>query len=81
MDGGAERDAARFISFPRSGTFVTSSTDSGQELKSWRAASATTRAHKNQIYSPNMLVLTVRERCVLFLRMSAALEREIFSKF
>lgn len=31
--------------------------------------------------SPNMLVLTVRERCVLFLRMSKALEKEMFSKF
>lgn len=35
----------------------------------------------NQMYSPKMLVLTVRERCVLFRRMSAALEREMFSKF
>lgn len=28
-----------------------------------------------------MLVLTVSERCVLFLRMSTALEMEMFSKF
>lgn len=33
------------------------------------------------LHSPNMLVLTVRERCVLFLKISTALEKEMFSKF